>query len=68
MQILVYNISFNYNLREMRIEHIGIWVKDLENVKAFYEKYFDAKSNEKYHNPTKQFQSYFLSFQDGCRI
>lgn len=52
----------------MRIEHIGIWVKDLENVKAFYEKYFDAKSNEKYHNPTKQFQSYFLSFQDGCRI
>lgn len=55
-------------IKEMKIEHIAIWVKDLESTKAFYEKYFDAESNEKYHNQAKQFQSYFLSFEDGCRI
>lgn len=52
----------------MKIEHIAIWVKDLETVKSFYEKYFGAKSNEKYHNSAKQFQSYFLSFESGCRL
>ena len=52
----------------MKIEHIAIWVKDLEKTKAFYEKYFEATSNSKYHNPNKNFQSYFLSFQNGCRL
>lgn len=52
----------------MKIEHIAIWVKDLEKSRAFYQKYFGAVSNEKYHNPVKNFQSYFLSFNNGCRI
>lgn len=53
----------------MKIEHIALWVEDLEIMKSFYEKYFDAVSNEKYINSLKQFQSYFLSFPDGdCRI
>ncbi|WP_223601077.1 VOC family protein [Chryseobacterium sp. GVT01B] len=52
----------------MRIEHIAIWVKDLEKSRAFYQKYFGAVSNEKYHNPVKNFQSYFLSFDNGCRL
>lgn len=52
----------------MKIEHIAIWVKDLEQMRAFYERYFGATANSKYHNPTKNFQSYFLSFEDGCRI
>jgi lactoylglutathione lyase len=52
----------------MKIEHIAIWVKDLEKSRAFYQKYFGAVSNEKYHNPVKNFQSYFLSFDNGCRI
>lgn len=53
----------------MKIEHIALWVEDLETMKSFYEKYFGAVSNEKYINPVKQFQSYFLSFPDGdCRI
>ncbi|PWN60415.1 VOC family protein [Chryseobacterium viscerum] len=52
----------------MKIEHIAIWVKDLEKSKAFYQKYFGAVSNEKYHNPVKNFQSYFLSFDKGCRL
>ncbi|WP_292011220.1 VOC family protein [Chryseobacterium sp.] len=52
----------------MKIEHIALWVEDLEKIKTFYEKYFGAVSNEKYHNPTKNFQSYFLSFESGSRL
>ncbi len=52
----------------MKIEHLAIWVKDLEKMKAFYEQFFNARSNEMYHNPTKNFRSYFLSFESGCRL
>lgn len=52
----------------MKIEHIGFWTKDIENMRAFYEKYFGASSNELYHNPKKHFSSYFLTFDDGSRL
>jgi lactoylglutathione lyase len=55
-------------INKMKIDHIAIWVNNLEKTKEFYEKYFGAVSNTKYHNPAKNFQSYFLSFQDGCRM
>ncbi|MFT4665056.1 MAG: lactoylglutathione lyase [Patescibacteria group bacterium] len=37
-------------------------------MKSFYEKHFKAKAGEKYHNPNKNFTSYFLSFDKGCRL
>ncbi|MGG7620482.1 VOC family protein [Bacillus coreaensis] len=52
----------------MKIEHIAIWVKDLEKMKAFYESYFNGKSNEKYHNVKKGFESYFIQFESGARL
>lgn len=52
----------------MKIEHIAIWVQNLEQMRAFYETYFGAISSAKYHNPTKNFQSYFLSFGQGARL
>jgi lactoylglutathione lyase len=52
----------------MRIDHIAIWAKDLEQLKVFYEKYFQAKAGEKYFNPKKNFNSYFLTFDSGCRL
>lgn len=52
----------------MRIEHLAIWVKDLEEMKHFYEQYFGARSNHKYHNPLTHFESYFLSFEGGSRL
>ncbi|WP_336961263.1 VOC family protein [Chryseobacterium contaminans] len=52
----------------MKIEHIAVWVKDLEKTRTFYQKYFGAVSNEKYVNPVKNFESYFLSFDNGCRL
>ena len=52
----------------MKIEHIAMYVTDLERAKEFFEKYFGARSNNGYHNPTTDFRSYFLSFDDGARI
>jgi len=52
----------------MKIEHVAFWVKDLEKMKDFYVQYFGGKSNQKYHNPTKQFTSYFLTFESGARL
>ncbi len=52
----------------MKIDHIAFWVNDLERMKDFYIEYFQAQSNEKYYNPVKNFSSYFLSFNNGCRI
>lgn len=52
----------------MKIEHIALWVKDLEGMKSFYVKYFKATSNEKYTNTSKGFSSYFLTFQSGARL
>lgn len=52
----------------MKIEHIAVYVKNLETVKNFYEKYFDAKSNSKYTNQKTKLETYFLSFEDGARL
>ena len=52
----------------MRIEHIAMYVNDLEKAKDFFVKYFHASSNEVYHNKTTGFRSYFLSFDDGARL
>lgn len=45
----------------MNIEHIAVWARDIEMLRAFYEKYFAASSSLKYTNETKGFSSYFLS-------
>lgn len=52
----------------MRIEHIAIWVNDLEKMREFYSLYFEAKASGKYINPLKEFSSYFLSFENGARL
>ena len=52
----------------MKIEHIAMYFNDLEGAKNFFEKYFGAKSNELYHNKKTNFQSYFLTFDDGARL
>lgn len=52
----------------MRIEHIAMYVNDLEATKDFFVKYFHATSNAGYHNKATDFQSYFFSFDDGARL
>jgi lactoylglutathione lyase len=52
----------------MTLEHVAIWTDNLELLKAYYLKYFQANSNHKYTNPIKGFESYFLSFESGARL
>lgn len=52
----------------MKIEHIAMYVKNLESAKYFFEKYMGAVSNNMYHNQKTGFQSYFLTFDSGARL
>ena len=52
----------------MYIDHIALWTHDVERLKDFYTTYFGASAGNKYSNPLKGFQSYFLSFKSGARI
>ena len=52
----------------MKIEHIAMYVNDLDSVKNFFVKYFDATANSGYHNLKTDFRSYFISFDDGSRL
>ncbi|MBR6124978.1 VOC family protein [Candidatus Saccharibacteria bacterium] len=52
----------------MKIEHVAIWVKDIDKVCEFYRKYFGGVIQPLYHNPTKQFTSRFITFDDGARL
>ncbi len=53
---------------KMKIEHIAIWVSEIELMRSFYENYFNAKAGDKYINLKKNFTSYFLSFTEGTRL
>lgn len=53
---------------KMQIEHIAIWTNNLEKLKEFYVNYFDGQAGEKYYNPKKEFESYFIEFESGARL
>lgn len=55
----------------MQLEHIAIWTNQIETLKDFYVRYFNATSNSKYISDKGErgtFQSYFLSFTGGARL
>lgn len=52
----------------MRIEHVAMYVKDLEKAKEFFLLYLNAKANEGYHNKNTDFKSYFLTFKGETRL
>lgn len=52
----------------VKIEHIALYVNDLEGAREFFSKYFGAASNNEYHNVKTGFRSYFLTFRDGARL
>ena len=49
----------------LRIEHVALYTSDLEAARDFFVRYFHATAGPLYHNPTKQFRSYFLTFPGG---
>lgn len=55
----------------MKLEHVAIWTRNIEGMKDFYMKYFNASPNEKYVSVKdfgEEFESYFLSFANDCRL
>lgn len=52
----------------MKIEHVAMYVNDLETTKDFFVKYLGGRANELYHNKKTDFRSYFISFEDGARL
>ena len=52
----------------MKIEHVALYVKNLEKAKEFFVTYLNGKANDGYHNPKTDFRSYFISFEDGARL
>ena len=52
----------------MRIEHVAMYVNDLEAARDFFVRYLDGRSDGGYHNTTTGFRSYFVTFEDGPRL
>jgi lactoylglutathione lyase len=50
------------------IEHIALWVDDIELICSFYSRFFAASIGAQYENRAKGFTSRFLSFDTGARI
>ena len=52
----------------MKIEHVAMYVNDLEAARDFFVKYFGGTANDGYYNQKTGFSSYFISFDDGARF
>ena len=52
----------------MKIEHIALYVNDLDAARCFFTRYLGGISNDGYHNPRTDFRSFFISFDDGARL
>ncbi len=52
----------------MKIEHIAMYVNDLEAARDFFIRYLGGRSDDGYHNKQTGFRSYFISFEDGARL
>lgn len=52
----------------MRIEHIAMYVVDLEAARDFFVSFLGGRANDGYHNKNTGFRSYFISFDDGVRL
>ena len=48
----------------MKIEHVALWVSDLERSRQWWETYFDVAAGDEYVNAAG-FHSYFLTFPEG---
>ena len=57
----------NYKGEDMRIEHVAMYVNDLEAAREFFVTFLGGASNDGYHNKNTGFRSYFISFDDGAR-
>ena len=52
----------------MKISHVALWTRNLEEMKEFYVKYFNGQPSQKYLNPKNNSESYFLHFSSESRL
>lgn len=52
----------------MKIEHIAMYVNDLEAARDFFVTYLGGRANDGYHNRNTDFRSFFIRFDDGARL
>lgn len=52
----------------MTIEHVALYVRDLEAARDFFTRHLGGTSNAGYHNPNTGFRSYFIAFDGGARL
>jgi lactoylglutathione lyase len=53
---------------QARIEHVALWVHDLDLMRAFYTEVLGGTSGPVYENSAKGFRSYFVSLGEGARL
>lgn len=52
----------------MKIDHVAMYVNDLEAEKDFFVKYFNATASSKYTTFRGDFSNYLLRWSDGSRL
>lgn len=52
----------------MYIEHVAMYVNNIETAREFFMTYLNGVSNTGYYNEKTGFKSYFISFDDGARL
>jgi len=52
----------------MQIDHIAMYVHDLEAARDFFVQYLGATANNGYHNQKTGLRTYFLMFEGGARL
>lgn len=52
----------------MKLEHVAVWTGKLEEMREYYTRHFNGKSNDKYTNRETGFESYFITFDSGTRL
>lgn len=67
MENIIFTSDFDKK-RGMKVHHIALWTFRLEELRTFYVRYFGGRSNEKYVNPRKGFESYFITFEGGVAL
>lgn len=50
----------------MKLEHVAVWTRDIDRLRAFYERWFGALGGARYYSRNQHgFTSCFLTFPEG---
>jgi len=50
------------------VEHVGMWVADLDRARKFYERWFGARAGTCYSSARRPLQTHFLTLDGGARL